>query len=254
MGTVNDELERPRFSVKYAWNRWKHMHLGIILGSIVLLGAIVVTTLYSLSQKNLFKFDGALDMFYLFYNAMNILIIATHIAAFTTTRKVPFKGVPHDGAHEISLLVSLFALVLLAIFRIYPAFVFLAEYHALGKVAKWECASSVLTFVAAVVQVLFLTDASRRRHRPGTQYQGFLGPMFIAFAIYCNLAMWVLVSISEGLREAQEGDMTEMASDFYGKLTWGIVFYTCLPVAGYFRFISCVILSDLVDLLFPTES
>ncbi len=251
IGTQSEGYKKPKYTLQLSLARLKRLSAGNFLGVLVLAAAVAITVIHSQSENGSYKYDFAVDIFYSYQIGLNVVLIVVYIAAFTKTSKFPFKGVTRNLLHEISLTASVFAVFLLVGFREFPAIVEFNQTGHLGKIAKFETFSNVVTYAAATVQLLFLTDAMRRRgDAEHCSKHGTLGATLVSFSAFCNAALWVLVNISEGLEDTHGNDVSQVASTFYGKLAWGIVFYVCLPTAGYFRIISCVCLSDILECIY----
>ncbi len=168
-----------------------------------------------------------------------IAILAVSIAFFQIN-KLFFTGEVQNKFDQNLLLLAIAGYYLLLMFMTIPAIIRVTMPNVVGLLAKFQCALSLVSFVQATLQVVFIVDGLRRRAVSSHDLKQKPGRSIVTFLLICNLAMWVVNTF-----ELRAAHISPLLAGFYGSLPWTIVMHLCFPLAIFFRFHSAICLSDI---------
>jgi surface polysaccharide O-acyltransferase-like enzyme len=91
-----------------------------------------------------------------------------------------------------------------------------------------------------LLQLLFITDAQRRRISSERQNNDKPGRQVVTFLLIVNIALWFVYTF-----EVQKIEDSPVQRNFYGFGAWAVIHRLLLPLCIFFRFHSTVILADI---------
>jgi len=101
-------------------------------------------------------------------------------------------------------------------------------------------ATGGITIIQVFLQLLFITDAQRRRIHSNDHDASKPGRQVVTFLLICNITMWVIYTF-----EVQKVKDSPVQLRFYGFYAWSMIQRVCLPLCIFFRFHSSVILVEI---------
>ena len=174
---------------------------------------------------------------------LNIIILVALVPAFYSLHKLRYLH------HEVTTIEHLLSAVLggtfiLLGFMTVAAFMYINDENQ-GGMAKMAVPGCLLNFIQSTAMFAFTADAMRRRLRNVDQVYG---KDAISFLIWCNLSMWLVTSF---MSKTSFGSFL-----FYQKfsiLPWVLIINTTLPLAMFFRFLTCIILTNVLRTTYGTH-
>jgi len=109
-------------------------------------------------------------------------------------------------------------------------------------------ATGAITIIQVVLQLLFITDAQRRRIHSANHENSKPGRQVVTFLLICNLTMWVIYTF-----EVQKVQDSPIQLGFFGYYAWSIIQRVTLPLCIFFRFHSSVILVEIWKNTYKTK-
>ena len=108
---------------------------------------------------------------------------------------------------------------------------------------------SILSSVLQVLlQLLFITDAQRRRISTSSQNSNKPGRQIVTFLLLCNMTLWVFYTF-----EIQKVADSPVQVGFFGAEAWIVIQRATLPLCIFFRFYSTVILAEIWKNTYKTK-
>ncbi|TRY73432.1 hypothetical protein TCAL_01516 [Tigriopus californicus] len=163
-----------------------------------------------------------------------VSILAT-LLGFLRVQKLKFHGEDQSMLSNILLFMSGAGIFAYSMFNVIA-----------GGLGRHTDMKNILVFgtgaisVAQVLlQLLFITDAQRRRISTSSQNANKPGRQVVTFLLICNVTMWVIYTF-----EVKKVDHSPVQLEFFGFYAWTVIQKTCLPLCIFFRFYSTVILAE----------
>jgi uncharacterized integral membrane protein len=100
-------------------------------------------------------------------------------------------------------------------------------------------ATGAITIIQVFLQLLFITDAQRRRIHSNSHDSTKPGRQVVTFLLICNFTMWIIYTF-----EVQKVEDSPIQKQFFGFYAWSIIQRVTLPLCIFFRFHSTVILVE----------
>ncbi|XP_014208353.1 uncharacterized protein LOC106639324 isoform X1 [Copidosoma floridanum] len=168
--------------------------------------------------------------------ALMVLSIFAIIVGFCRIQNLKFKAEEQSDLNDILLRVSAFGLFIYAVFSIIAGSLaaFTHEPNLLVMV------TNAVAVVQVVLQLLFISDVSRRRVHLPEHDRSKPGRQIVTFLLICNVTMWVIYTF-----EAQKVAANPVQIDFYGYLPWALVQRFTIPLCIFHRFHSAVTLAEI---------
>jgi hypothetical protein len=101
-------------------------------------------------------------------------------------------------------------------------------------------ATGGITIIQVMLQLLFITDAQRRRIHSTSHETKKPGRQVVTFLLLCNITMWIVYTF-----EVQKVKDSPVQLKFFGFYAWAMIQRVCLPLCIFFRFHSSVILVEI---------
>lgn len=168
--------------------------------------------------------------------ALMVLSILAILIGFCRIQNLKFKAEEQSDLNDILLRVSAFGLFIYAVFSIIA-----------GSLAAFKHEPNLLVMVTngvavlqVVLQLLFISDVSRRRVHLPEHDRSKPGRQIVTFLLICNVTMWVIYTF-----EAQKVAANPVQIDFYGYLPWALVQRFTIPLCIFHRFHSAVTLAEI---------
>ena len=100
--------------------------------------------------------------------------------------------------------------------------------------------NGLLSVVEVTVQMLFISDMSRRRVSTAEQDREKPGRQAVTFLLITNLTLWLVYTF-----EMQKVEANPVQLNFYGFLPWAIVQRITLPLCIFYRFHSAIVYAEI---------
>jgi hypothetical protein len=101
-------------------------------------------------------------------------------------------------------------------------------------------ATGGISIIQVMLQLLFITDAQRRRIHSNDHNSSKPGRQVVTFLLICNITMWIIYTF-----EVQKVKDSPVQLRFFGFYAWSMIQRICLPMCIFFRFHSSVILVEI---------
>ncbi|XP_026824978.1 proton channel OtopLc isoform X2 [Ooceraea biroi] len=209
---------------------------GLFFGLLLLVGSLICLILFFVlihhPELGLLAIYLA-DVSHCVLMALSIVAI---IVGFIRVQGLRFKAEEQSDLNDILLRVSAFGLFVYAVFSVIA-----------GSLAAFKHEPNLLVMVTGllsvaqvVLQMLFISDVSRRRVYLPEHDRSKPGRQVVTFLLICNVTMWVIYTF-----ETQKVIANPVQLDFYGFLAWAIVQRVTLPLCIFHRFHSAVTLAEI---------
>ena len=240
---LSKEKQKQGIHWRRVLHRANQLLPSIIIGCLVVGCTIVATVafIYLNEQPSRESTEIAEHIFFSTDIILNTLEIFIFAYGFKFLIKFPFSNHLDSVLDQSLVIAALGGLLLLLGFEILPSIDGLGYEGFLGEIAKLGVTSNFLTYVEAIIQFLFIMDGLRRE-RATKICKETSGPSVIVAGIYINLCLWILSSFV-----VKQTSGNPLLQEFYGVLTWNIALYVCSPLAVFFRFHCCVVLTDIYE-------
>ncbi|XP_043484178.1 proton channel OtopLc isoform X3 [Leptopilina heterotoma] len=209
---------------------------GLFFGLLLLVGSLICLICFFVLIRN--PGMGLLAIY--LADASHCLLMALSIIAiiigFIRVQSLKFKAEEQSDLNDILLRVSAFGLFIYAAFSVIAGSLsaFTHEPNLLVMI------TGLLAVAQVVLQMLFISDVSRRRVHLPEHDRSKPGRQIVTFLLMCNVTMWVIYSF-----EAHKVNLNPVQLDFYGYLAWAIVQRVTLPLCIFHRFHSAVTLAEI---------
>ena len=100
--------------------------------------------------------------------------------------------------------------------------------------------NGLLSVVEVTMQMLFISDMSRRRVNSIEQDREKPGRQSVTFLLITNLTLWLVYTF-----EMQKVEANPVQLNFYGFLPWAIVQRISLPLCIFYRFHSAMVYAEI---------
>ena len=211
---------------------------GVLLGAALLLATGIITG-YSMYLHSFRMESGIATISRIHMGCelvLNIIGIISVAVAFYQTRKLLY--VPHGlQPGWIAVTASLGGFFLLLIF-VLVALCMHVNNEQFGAEARMGLAGPIIELVQITAQYVFLYDALRRSLQT---VDTMPGRSMVIFLVFVNLSLWLVTSFQE---KRSFGSIIFFHS--YSTLTWILVINTSLPLAIYYRFMTSVLLVEVL--------
>ncbi len=215
-----------------------------VCGWIIIAASLAGTIYFIYINENLQSTEDDKEFaVYLFY-AMDIALLVIGIVVLVLIgffmSDVPFKGHSHSFIDQLILIVTIFGFYLMLGFETMPEINNFGLTSFLGDTAKLGTIESVLSYVQASMQLIFIMDAFRRGTQPIWEKATY-APSLAIILLNVNIGLWIISSFV-----VKETSQNVLMIEYYGSLTWNIILYVTLPLAIFFRFHSTVCIVDIM--------
>ena len=215
---------------------------GLFLGLFVFTLAVIGTFVFMLYKVKLNPLTDIVTIYVYYCSDLaltGISILAVSVA-FYQINKLFFTGEVQNKFDQNLLLLAIAGYYMLLVFITIPAIVKVTMTNVIGILAKFQCALSLVSFLQATLQVVFIVDGLRRRALSSHDLKHKPGRSIVTFLLICNMTMWVVNTF-----ELRAAHISPLLAGFYGSLPWTIIMHLCFPLAIFFRFHSAICLSDI---------
>uniref|UniRef100_A0A0A9Y1V3 Otopetrin-2 n=1 Tax=Lygus hesperus TaxID=30085 RepID=A0A0A9Y1V3_LYGHE len=209
---------------------------GLFFGLLLLVGSLICLILFfvlihnpQLSLLAIYLADAS-------HCILMILSIFAIIIGFIRIQNLKFRVDEQNDLNDILLRVSAFGLFVYAVFSIISGSLtaMTSEPNLLVTV------TGVLAVLQVVLQLLFISDISRRRVHLPEHDRSKPGRQIVTFLLIVNVTMWVIYTF-----ETQKVVANPVQLEFYGFLAWSMVQRITLPLCIFHRFHSAVTLAEI---------
>lgn len=100
--------------------------------------------------------------------------------------------------------------------------------------------NGLLSVIEVTVQMLFISDMSRRRVNTIEQDRVKPGRQAVTFLLITNMTLWLVYTF-----EMQKVEANPVQLNFYGFLPWAIVQRITLPLCIFYRFHSAIVYAEI---------
>ncbi|XP_033210631.1 proton channel OtopLc isoform X6 [Belonocnema kinseyi] len=209
---------------------------GLFFGLLLLVGSLICLICFFVLIRN----KGMSLLAIYLADASHCLLMALSIIAiiigFIRVQSLKFKAEEQSDLNDILLRVSAFGLFIYAAFSVIAGALSALTYEPNLLVMV----TGLLAVTQVVLQMLFISDVSRRRVHLPEHDRSKPGRQIVTFLLMCNVTMWVIYSF-----EAHKVNLNPVQLDFYGYLAWAIVQRITLPLCIFHRFHSAVTLAEI---------
>jgi hypothetical protein len=188
-----------------------------------------ISSFLQVSQLAVFLADSS-------HGAILIVAILATLLGFLRIQKLKFHGEDQSSLANVLLLLSSCGIFAYSGFNIVAGG--LGEHTDMKNLLVF--AVGAVTIIQVMLQLLFITDAQRRRISTATQNTSKPGRQVVTFLLICNLTMWVLFTF-----EVKKVQDNPVQLRFFGITAWTVIQRVTLPLCIFFRFHSTVILADI---------
>uniref|UniRef100_T1I0N1 Uncharacterized protein n=1 Tax=Rhodnius prolixus TaxID=13249 RepID=T1I0N1_RHOPR len=191
---------------------------GLFLGLLLLVASLICLILFFVLIHNEKLNLLAIYLADVSHCALMALSIVAIIIGFIRVQSLKFRGDEQSDLNDILLRVSAFGLFVYAVFSV--------------------IAGSLTALV--VLQLLFISDVSRRRVHLPEHDRSKPGRQVVTFLLIANVTMWIIYTF-----EIQKVVANPVQLNFYGFLAWSMVQRVTLPLCIFHRFHSAVTLAEI---------
>ncbi|XP_024083592.1 uncharacterized protein LOC106670032 isoform X4 [Cimex lectularius] len=209
---------------------------GLFLGLLLLVASLICLILFFVLIHNPMLSLLAIYLADVSHCALMVLSIFAIIIGFIRIQGLKFKGEEQNDLNDILLRVSAFGLFIYAVFSVIAGSLtaLTSEPNLLVMV------TGVLSIFQVVLQLLFISDVSRRRVYLPEHDRSKPGRQIVTFLLIANVTMWIIYTF-----EMQKVVANPVQLDFYGFLAWSVVQRITLPLCIFHRFHSAVTLAEI---------
>uniref|UniRef100_A0A224XZ12 Putative conserved plasma membrane protein n=1 Tax=Panstrongylus lignarius TaxID=156445 RepID=A0A224XZ12_9HEMI len=164
------------------------------------------------------------------------LSIVAIVIGFIRVQGLKFRSDEQSDLNDILLRVSAFGLFVYAVFSVIAGSLtaLVSEPNLLVMI------TGILSIFQVVLQLLFISDVSRRRVHLPEHDRSKPGRQVVTFLLIANVTMWIIYTF-----ETQKVVANPVQLDFYGFLAWSMVQRITLPLCIFHRFHSAVTLAEI---------
>ncbi|XP_040571544.1 uncharacterized protein [Lepeophtheirus salmonis] len=211
---------------------------GLFFGLLTLVVGLICLILFFvlIDHENTQVSELAVFLADLSHVVILILAILAILLGFIRVTKMKFHGEDSSILGDYLLRVAACGIIAYAIFNIIAGG--LGDYTDLKNLLVLSTGG--VTIIQAVLQLLFITDAQRRRIHSLNHDNVKPGRQVVTFLLICNLTMWIIFTF-----EVQKVQGSPVQLKFYGFYTWTVIQRIVLPLCIFFRFHSTVILAEI---------
>ena len=237
VGVVCDSEDEKESSVTECHKANKGLFFGLF---VTILTIIAVATFF------VFERDSHLDKgersSTVFFGTEIVLLFTTSVVIiinFVTFQQLKFISKP-GGANALDVNLLIVALFGVCIFNLFLIVSSAANFGSYGLVGYLSFGTSLLTFLQATLQTVFILDGLRRCADTYAQVRSKPGRALVTFLLLCNLSLWIVNTF-----EVRKAETIEIHYSHYGYLPWSIISHAAIPLIIFYRFHSTVCLSDI---------
>ncbi|CAD5119455.1 DgyrCDS8062 [Dimorphilus gyrociliatus] len=210
---------------------------GLFLGLFIAILTLISMSCFFVFDKKLNNAKSAAFIFYITETTLLSLCAGVVVVAFFKLQQLRFLGLEEASFESLLLVISLSGLCMYNIFLVVSSIATVSQF---GVLSGLSLISSLLAFVEAALQSVFILDGMRRCAANDGQVMMKPGRALVTFLLLVNLCLWVLNAF-----EARKADSMPAHTQYYGFLAWSIISHICIPMIIFFRFHSAVCLSDI---------
>ncbi|KAK9509148.1 hypothetical protein O3M35_006529 [Rhynocoris fuscipes] len=209
---------------------------GLFLGLLLLVGSLICLILFFVLIHNEKLNLLAIYLADVSHCVLMVLSIIAIIIGFIRVQGLKFRGDEQSDLNDILLRVSAFGLFIYAVFSVIAGSLtaLVSEPNLLVMV------TGILAIFQVVLQLLFISDVSRRRVHLPEHDRSKPGRQVVTFLLIANVTMWIIYTF-----ETQKVVANPVQLDFYGFLAWSMVQRVTLPLCIFHRFHSAVTLAEI---------
>lgn len=209
---------------------------GLFFGLLLLVGSLICLILFFvLIHQEKFSIVAIYLADVSHCVVMGLSIIAILIG-FIRVQHLKFRIEEQTDLNDILLRVSAFGLFLYAVFSVIAG-----HFNAFTKEPNMlVMITGIMSVVQVVLQLLFISDVSRRRVYLPEHDRSKPGRQIVTFLLICNITMWIIYTF-----EIQKVEANPVQLEFYGFLAWAVVQRFTLPLCIFHRFHSAVTLAEI---------
>ncbi|XP_063704686.1 proton channel OtopLc isoform X2 [Culicoides brevitarsis] len=208
---------------------------GLFFGLLLLVGSLICLILYFVLVRHPQLSVLAIRLADVSHTALLILTILAILIGFCRVSLLKFRIEDQSNLNDILLRISAFGLFVYASFSIIA-----------GALNVMESEPNLLVLVThgtsvlqVVLQLLFISDVSRRRVHLPEHDRSKPGRQIVTFLLICNISMFVIYTL-----ELQKVFANPVQLDFYGYICWCLIQRVTLPLCIFHRFHSAVTLAE----------
>uniref|UniRef100_A0A336KNR1 CSON013446 protein n=1 Tax=Culicoides sonorensis TaxID=179676 RepID=A0A336KNR1_CULSO len=209
---------------------------GLFFGLLLLVGSLICLILYFVLIRHPQLSVLAIRLADVSHTALLVLTILAILIGFCRVALLKFRIEEQSNLNDILLRISAFGLF------VYAAFSIIA-----GALNVLESEPNLLVLVThgtsvlqVVLQLLFISDVSRRRVHLPEHDRSKPGRQIVTFLLICNISMFVIYTL-----ELQKVFANPVQLDFYGYVSWCLIQRVTLPLCIFHRFHSAVTLAEI---------
>lgn len=209
---------------------------GLFFGLLLLVGSLICLILFFvLIHQEKFSIVAIYlaDVSHCVLMGLSIIAI---LIGFIRVQHLKFRIEEQTDLNDILLRVSAFGLFLYAVFSVIAG-----HFNAFTKEPNMlVMITGIMSVVQVVLQLLFISDVSRRRVYLPEHDRSKPGRQIVTFLLICNITMWIIYTF-----EIQKVEANPVQLEFYGFLAWAVVQRFTLPLCIFHRFHSAVTLAEI---------
>ncbi|XP_073996788.1 proton channel otopetrin-like a isoform X6 [Rhodnius prolixus] len=209
---------------------------GLFLGLLLLVASLICLILFFVLIHNEKLNLLAIYLADVSHCALMALSIVAIIIGFIRVQSLKFRGDEQSDLNDILLRVSAFGLFVYAVFSVIAGSLtaLVSEPNLLVMI------TGILSIFQVVLQLLFISDVSRRRVHLPEHDRSKPGRQVVTFLLIANVTMWIIYTF-----EIQKVVANPVQLNFYGFLAWSMVQRVTLPLCIFHRFHSAVTLAEI---------
>ncbi|CAG0913454.1 unnamed protein product [Notodromas monacha] len=212
---------------------------GLFFGLLFLICSMIATILFFILIENEKFHQYAIYLADCAHSGLLLFSLLAVLIGFCRVKKLKFNAEREDLLNALCLRISAFGVLLYATFTtIAGAVKFLNP--ELDIPCLLVLITGALTIFEVALQVLFVSDASKRSiHRPELNPTR-PGRQLVTILLLTNITMYGIYTF-----EAQKVDRLPVQVHFYGSLPWAVLVKITLPLCIFHRFHASVMLADI---------
>ncbi|CAH1773386.1 unnamed protein product [Owenia fusiformis] len=209
---------------------------GIFAGLIIFILGVVGLIMYMVLLKEEQQYTNAIYAYYITEIGMLAILLVAVILAIYKLKELYVMALPDDIENAL-LVIGLVGLVANDLFGLMAA---ITSWDKAPVAHGLHLAESLLSSIQALAQIVFITDALRRRLGTKSHFLDKPGRGIVTFLIIGNVTLWITQSI-----QVKQAGVNEPEAEVFGHVAWAILDHITDPLRIFFRFHSSACLADI---------